>query len=258
MRSVTVRPSAQSPWPSEGPSRPGRPSPPSPPGENTPAAAGEYRNPRRDVPFALLVMIVTVTLLYSLVQAVAIGTLASIAHSTSPLADAAGRFAGHWGALLLSVGAMLSILGIVGNSTLIGPRYLYALALDGYGPRWLARVHPDYHTPSIAILAQSAMVLALALSGSFVELATVSVIARLATYIGTAAAVPVLRRRLGSSAVRLPFGSTIPLAALALSLVLLVSAKASNLLAVGAALAVGVVIYRLRRPVVAAAAAGPL
>jgi APA family basic amino acid/polyamine antiporter len=223
--------------------------------ENTPAAAGEYRNPRRDVPFALLVMILTVTLIYSLVQTVAIGTFAQLARSTSPLADAAARFAGHGGALLLSLGAMLSILGIVGNATLIGPRYLYALALDGYGPRWLARVHPLYRTPSIAILAQSAAVLALALSGSFVELATVSVIARLATYIGTAAAVPVLRRRLGGAGVvRLPFGSTIPLAALALSLVLLASAQVSNLLAAGAALALGVVIYRLRRPVAAGSA----
>jgi hypothetical protein len=54
--------------------------------------------------------------------------------------------------------------------------------------------------------------------------------------------------------VRLPFGSTIPLAALALSLVLLASAQVSNLLAAGAALALGVVIYRLRRPVAAGSA----
>lgn len=222
--------------------------------ENTPAAAGEYRNPRRDVPFSLLVTILTVTLLYSAVQAVALGTLPQLAHSPSPLAGAAGRFAGHWGALLLTVGAMLAILGIVGNSTLIGPRYLFALAGDGYGPRWLAQVHPTYHTPAAAIIVQTAIALALALSGSFVELATLSVIARLATYIGTAAAVPILRRRFagGRSAVRLPFGSTIPLAALALSIGLLSSATRSNLLMAGGALAVGVVIYYLRRPSVAA------
>jgi amino acid transporter len=222
--------------------------------ENTPAAAGEYRNPRRDVPFALLVMILTVTLVYSAVQAVAVGTLPQIAHSPSPLADAAGRFAGHGGALLLTLGAMLSILGIVGNSTLIAPRYLFALAGDGYGPRWLARVHPGYHTPVAAIVLQTVLVLALALSGSFVELATLSVIARLAAYIGTAAAVPILRRRLGSaeSTVRLPFGPLIPLAALALSIALLSSARGSNLLMAGGALALGVVIYVLRRPAVAA------
>src|SRR5690606_18693779 len=57
--------------------------------ENIPAAAGEYRNPRRDVPFALMVMIVTVTSLYVLVQVVAQGTLPNLTDSATPLADAA-------------------------------------------------------------------------------------------------------------------------------------------------------------------------
>jgi basic amino acid/polyamine antiporter, APA family len=217
--------------------------------ENTPAAAGEYRNPRRDVPFALLVMILTVTLVYSAVQLVALGTLPELARSSSPLAEAAGRFAGPWAAWLLSVGAMLSIIGNAGNTTLIGPRYLFALASDGYGPRWLARVHADYHTPANAIAAQTAIVLALALSGSFVGLATLSVIARGATYIGTAAALPILRRRMAvrSDAVRLPLGASIPIAALVLAIALFASAQVTSLLAAAGALAVGAAFYRYRR-----------
>jgi basic amino acid/polyamine antiporter, APA family len=217
--------------------------------ENTPAAAGEYHNPRRDLPFALLLMIVVVTLIYSAVQVVALGTLPDLARSSSPLAAAAAHFAGHTGAWLLTVGAMLSILGLASSSTLTGPRYLFALASDGYGPHWLARVHPDYHTPAIAILAQAMVVLALALTGSFVHLATLSVIARVATYIGTAAAVPVLRRRMADRAgiVRLPFGATIPIAALVLAFALLASATRANLLAAAGALAVGGGVYFLRR-----------
>jgi APA family basic amino acid/polyamine antiporter len=218
--------------------------------ENTPAAAGEYRNPRRDVPFALLTTIVGVTLIYTAVQGVALGTLPGLAHSTSPLADAAGRFAGHWGAGLLTLGAVLSILGIMNNSTLSGPRYLFALASDGYGPLWLTRVHPSYHTPALAILVQTVIVVPLALSGSFVYLATLTVIARLAANIGTAAAVPILRRRLGDRAgpVHLPFGATIPVVALMLATILLLSARLSNLIPVAGALGVGAVIYHCRRP----------
>lgn len=218
--------------------------------ENTPAAAGEYRNPRRDVPFALLTTILGVTLIYTAVQAVALGALPGLAHSSSPLASAAGRFAGHWGAGLLTLGAVLSILGIMNNSTLSGPRYLFALARDGYGPRWLTRVHPSYHTPTLAILVQTAIVIPLALSGSFVSLATLTVIARLAANVGTAAAVPILRRRLAdrAGAVRLPLGATIPVAALALALVLLFSARITNLLPALGALGLGVVIYHFRRP----------
>src|SRR5690606_28819171 len=53
--------------------------------ENTPGAAGEFKNPKRDVPFALLTMVVIVTVIYTLVQVVAVGTLPGLAQSSSPL-----------------------------------------------------------------------------------------------------------------------------------------------------------------------------
>jgi APA family basic amino acid/polyamine antiporter len=221
--------------------------------ENTSAPAGEYRNPRRDVPFALLMMILIVTLIYGSVQLVALGTLPDLAHSSAPLAAAAARFAGRGGAWLMTVGTMLSIAGLVGSSTLTGPRYLFALASDGFGPRWLARVHPVYRTPAVAIAVQTAAVLALALSGSFVHLATLSVMARVATYVGTAAAVPVLRQRMADrpGVVRLPLGATIPVAALVLALALLASTTVANLLLAAGALAAGALVYSLRRTVAA-------
>lgn len=218
--------------------------------ENTPAAAGEYKNPRRDVPFALLTMIALITLIYTLVQVVALGTVPGLAQSASPLAEGAGRFVGSWGALVMTIGAMISIGGNVSNTTLIGPRYLFALARDGYGPSILARVSPKYRTPAAAIITQSVVALALALSGSFVQLAMLSVIARLTTYIGTAAAVPVLRKRFGErpDAVRLPGGMTIPILALLLCMVFLSSAEWANLVAGLVALVVGAAIYTFRRP----------
>ena len=217
--------------------------------ENTAAPAGEYKNPQRDVPFALLVMISMITLLYALVQLVAVGTLPGLAESASPLADSAVLFMGAWAGILMTIGAMLSIEGNVGNTTLVGPRYLFALAQDGFGPAALARVHPVYRTPAAAIVIQSGVALVLALSGSFVGLAMLSIIARLATYVGTAAAVPILRKRFPGRAgvVRLPGGYAIPVAALALCLVFLASAELSNLAAGAVALLVGVVIYKMRR-----------
>jgi basic amino acid/polyamine antiporter, APA family len=216
--------------------------------ENTPVAAGEYRNPRRNVPFALLSMILIVTLLYGAVQLVALGTLPDLARSSTPLADAAARFAGPAGAWLMTWGAVLSIVGIAGNTMLTGPRYLFALASDGYGPRWLARVHPAYRTPAIAIVVQAVIALALAMSGSFVELASLSVIARVTTYIGTAAAVPILRRRLADhTSLRLPLGPAIPIAAVLVATVLLGSATEMSLLVVASALVAGAAIYGFRR-----------
>ncbi|MDL5367884.1 APC family permease [Xanthomonas sp. NCPPB 2654] len=213
--------------------------------ENIPAAAGEYRNPRRDVPFALITMIVTVTLIYAAVQVVAQGTLANVAQSATPLADAASGFGGEALALILTVGATISILGTTSNTVMLGPRFLFALAQDGYGPAFLARVHPRFRTPAAAILLQGVLSLALALSGSFVQLALLSMVTRLFAYIGTAAAVLVLARRYGDrpGALHLPGGPLIPLAALLLALALLLSASWQNLAAAGVALLVGALFY---------------
>ena len=217
--------------------------------ENLPAAAGEYRNPRRDVPFALLAMIATVTLIYVAVQWVALGTLPGLAASQTPLADAAARFGDGWLVWMLTVGAAVSILGTTSNTIMLGPRYLLAVANDGFGPRVLTRIHPRFRTPAVAIVFIGALSLLLALTGSFVQLALLSVVARLVTYISTAVAVVVLQRRHGDreGALRLPGGALIPIAATVLSLGLLASASVQNLLAGALALVVGALLYRFWR-----------
>jgi amino acid transporter len=217
--------------------------------ENTAAAAGEYRQPRRDVPFALIVMITGVTLIYTLVQITALGIVPDLAASATPLADAAGILLGRAGVWLLTAGALFSILGTNNNTILAGSRYLFALADDGRLPPVLARVHPQLRTPWIALLVQTGVALPLALSGTFTELAALSVVARMATYIGTAAAVPVLRRKMPATerTIRLPGGPAIPAAALAVCLVFLSSATTRNLIAGGIALAAGAVIYFIYR-----------
>ena len=214
--------------------------------ENMPAAAGEYANPRRDVPFALLAMIAIVTVVYATVQWIALATLPGLADSATPVVEAAGRIGGAPLAWILMVGAAVSILGTTNNTLLLGPRYLHAMAADGFGPRVLSAVHPRFQTPAVAICALAAVSLALAWSGSFVQLALLSVVARLCTYITTAAAVLVLRRRARGSLL-LPGGPAIPVAALVLACALLASATWRNLAAAALALLAGAIVYRFRR-----------
>jgi amino acid transporter len=222
--------------------------------ENTAAPAGEFKNPRRDVPFALLAQITIVTLIYCGVQWVALGTLPGVAQSKTPLADAAHLFLGPWGGWLLTLGAVVSILGTNSNTVLSGPRYLYAIARDRVSPHGsgriaaaLAWIHPRYRTPAVAIALQTAIALPLALTGTFTGLAKLSVVARLATYLGTALAVPVLRRKMAGApqAFRLPLGPVIPIAAALLCVVFATSAEKENLIAGAIALAAGVALYYL-------------
>ena len=98
-------------------------------------------------------------------------------------------------------------------------------------------------------MTQAVLTAALALSGSFVQLALLSVVARLATYIGTAAAVPVLRRKFPAKeqTIVLPGGATIPALALLVCVAFLASSTAANLVAGLIALVLGAAVYAFRR-----------
>jgi len=217
--------------------------------ENTAAPAGEYRDARRDVPFALLFQVLAVTILYAAVQIVAVGTVPDLASSKTPLADAAGRLIGPRGGELLTAGAAISIVGTIASSILAGPRYLYAISAGGGLPPGLARLHPRWRTPWIGISLLGAMALPLALSGSFVQLAALSAGTRLITYAGTAAAVPFLRRKVPATGrvVVLPGGPAIPIAAVAVCLLLLTGISVRDLLAISGALAAGLLLHGLWR-----------
>lgn len=207
--------------------------------------AGEMRNPQRAVPLALVTVLTVATLVYLGVMGVSIGTLDSIAGAKNPIADASTAFMGSAGGALIAGGIVVSIFGVNAGSALITPRCVFALAENGQLPALLAKVHPKYRTPHIAIVVSTATSLALALSGSFKELAVISVVARFVQYIPTCVATIMLRRRtdLDSGGFRLPLGPTIPILAIAMSLWLLASTDPNRLLMGGVAFALGIPVY---------------
>ena len=177
--------------------------------------AGESKDPRRHVPFALVTTVIVVGAVTILCQVVAVGTLDNLAASTTPLADAAAGFLGGPGALLIGLGALASMTGNLAGQILTGSRMLYALAEQGDLPRGLAKIHTGYRTPVNAILFTAGVALALALSGSFAWLAIASAVARLVTYGVSCAAAVALGRpgragRAGAALFVSPFSPLVP------------------------------------------------
>jgi len=184
---------------------------------------GEVKNPRRDLPVALLIALGIVTVLYTLIQFVCIGTLPGLAQSTRPLADAATGFMGTAGGAIVTAGAVISIVGNLSIIVLAAPRIPFAMAELGQVPKVLANVHPRYKTPYISILLSAALMLVLTLSGSFLEALTISTLARLVSYVAACAALPVLRQKSDAPAAlfKAPAGTALSGLALLLSVWLL-------------------------------------
>ena len=211
--------------------------------------AGEASSPRRDAPGALLLTIGIVCALYIVVQIIAVGTLPGLANTTTPLADSALLFLGAIAGKFIAIGGLLSIGGSNAGTMLAGPRLTYALAEHRQLPAIFAHVHPRYRTPDFSILVYAGFALLLALTGTFTQLVAVSAVARLVFYIGTCAAVPVLRLRSDAEtregAFRLPGGVTIPFLALAVNIAIIAGADQRSLAAGGAAMIIGTMLYVL-------------
>jgi basic amino acid/polyamine antiporter, APA family len=210
--------------------------------------AGEATDPRTHMPFAFVTTILAVTVIMTLVQIVAMGTLPNLAESTTPLADASLLIMGGAGALLISAGSVISMTGNNMGAVLSGSRALFALAENGELPRFFAAIHQRYRTPSNAIIFTAIVALGLALSGSFAVLAVASAIARLVIYISVAAGTIRLRHRTFAGAVQparfvLPMGMLVPLLAIAVSLLMLAGATGQQLLGGAVALIIGAVLF---------------
>lgn len=163
--------------------------------EHLPVPAGEMKNPGRDIPVAFFLVILGTTLIYALVQTVATGTFPELAQSEKPLADAATNFLGPTGGILVAAGALLAIAGVNSGIALTGPRNLYAISADGFLPEVFSKIHPEFHTPYVAIVTNTFLTLILSLTGTFEYLIIASVLVSLLQYIPTCLAVIVLRRR---------------------------------------------------------------
>jgi amino acid transporter len=196
----------------------------------------------------MVTTIIAVTLVMLLAQVVAMGTLPGLSTSVTPLADAAFVFLGAGGALMIGLGSVVSMTGNNAGQVLTSSRMLFALAEHGELPPQLAYVHPRYRTPSVSILVSTGIAMTLALSGSFVALATASAVARLITYTGVAAATLRLRRQefqesVPSPTFRTPVGPLVPVLAIVVSLVILVGASREQLMGGALALVVGMIVF---------------
>jgi len=214
--------------------------------------AGEARDPRRHIPFALMATVLVVGTVTVLAQVVAVGTLDDLAGSRTPLADAAAAFAGWPGALLIGLGGLAAMTGNLAGQVLTGSRMLYALAEQGDVPGVFRYVHPSYRTPVVSIVFTAAVAAILALSGSFAALAVASAMSRVVIYGASCAAAVVLAMprfagRAGPASFLTPGHPIIPLAGTLTCVALLLAASRSQLVGGGAALAAGALLFGATR-----------
>lgn len=127
--------------------------------------ASEIRDPQRNLPRSLFIGLGLCTALYLLLNALYLHALPMTSLAGEPRAGEAAAVAlfGPLGGSVVAALILLSILGCLNATILVGPRIAYAMALDGVFFAGSERVHDRFRTPHVAILVQALTAIALIL-----------------------------------------------------------------------------------------------
>lgn len=211
--------------------------------------AGEAKDPRRDVPMALLASVALVTVAYATVLLVCVGVLDDPTLTDRPLAEVGALLFGPVGQVAVSAGAIVVILGTIVSGVLVMPRILLGLSEQGQLPAFLARVHPRWRTPHIAILISSVAAFGAALMSDLLSSLTFSTAARIISYVLCCLALWRLSRRADAPPPEfpLPAPGLFAIAAGAIFVGVLAFAATAELPVLAGVLAVGLILYAISR-----------
>jgi APA family basic amino acid/polyamine antiporter len=159
--------------------------------------SGEMRQPRRDLPRALLIGVVGVVVLYLGVNVVCLHVLGAdgLAATTTPASEVMRRVLGSTGGRLIAAGIAVSTVGFLSQGMLTAPRVYFAMARDGVFFKQVAYVSERSRAPVVAIAVQGVWASVIALSGRYEQILNY-VVALDAVFFGlTGATLLVFRRR---------------------------------------------------------------
>jgi APA family basic amino acid/polyamine antiporter len=193
--------------------------------------AEELVDAERTLPRALVLGTSIVVAVYMLANLAYLRVLGAdgLAASSAPAADLLARTAGPAGRVLISAGIAASTFGFLDLVILVSPRVYQAMAADGAFVPALARLHPRWRTPSLALIVQAVWACALALSGTYGQLLDYVVFGDWIFFGLCAVALIVYRRRSGPpDRFGVPLWPLTPLLFIAAACYVVVSSVLSN------------------------------
>ena len=160
--------------------------------------AEETRDPRRTLPIALMAGIAIVIAVYLLANIVYLTVLsrAGLAATATPAAEAVRRIFGPGSDRLIAAAIAISAFGFLDLTLLAQTRIYYAMGKDGVFLPALAKLHPRFQTPALAILLQAGWGIVLILTGTYGELVDSVVFGDAIFFALTVAGIFIFRRRI--------------------------------------------------------------
>ena len=168
--------------------------------------SGEIREPRKNLPRALIIGVTGVVILYLAVNFVGVRVLgvSGLANTTTPASDVMRLALGPTGARAIAAGIAISTLGFLSQGMLTAPRVYFAMAEDGLFFKTVGRLHPKTKVPILAIVLQGLCAILIAFSGRYEQILNYVVSVDFIFFGATALCIFVFRRRMKATSVAAP------------------------------------------------------
>ena len=159
-------------------------------------ASGEVKDPQRNLPRAIIIGTLLIIAIYLTANAayLYINPIGVMAKSRLISADTMGALFGQIGVSFVSVIVMISTFGSLMGSMLASPRIFFAMADDKLLFEPIARVHPKWNTPYVAITLATVLGVAMVMTQTFEQLTDTFVLAMWPFYALSVAAIYTLRK----------------------------------------------------------------
>ena len=162
----------------------------------------EMKNPRKNLPLALIIAIVGITLLYTLFnfaiyRVLPLDQIKGFIESGNYYlgTETAKATLGNFGAIVVTVAMILSMFGSLNGCVLAFPRTYYALAEEGHFFKSFSKLHPKYKTPSAGLWLQAVISVILILYRDLNQLTSLVVFTSMLFSMLTVVSVIVLRKK---------------------------------------------------------------
>ena len=213
--------------------------------------ADEIENPRKTLPKALLLGMLIVAAFYIITNLVAISVVSqsTLSASSAPLsltASTALSFSptlAALGGLILTFGALASILGVDESGTIGTSRLAFAMSFDGMLPRVFSKLHPSSKTPYVSIIVLCSTAFIASVTNSLSALINASVFLLSFAYFATCASAFFLEKKHGRKSYKSERNKFVVLLGCAFSILLMTQVTRDQILIASALFLIGVPIY---------------
>ena len=209
--------------------------------------ASEVKNPRKTIPKAIVSGMAIVSIFYLLTNFVVYGAnnwkLLSV--SSTPLIMTAMVFMGSIGAIIIGIGALVSVTGSDESGILGTARLSYAMSIDGLFPKVFSKLHKKYNTPYTALIIQCVIAFSLSIYSEITSLISFSVFNFAYAFLLTCFALIVLRRKTSK---QLHGQHILPWIGVAICIYLLYSTTLADKIIGIVVLSVGIILYTIFSP----------